>query len=105
MGYVGAFVLGGLVQTWPVMIAAAAEVTRTNLGPGETFLLMALFAVLSTAGIVILEILAIREPGSAARRLDRMRSYIDDHRDSVLNWAYLLAGLWLAFRGLIGLVT
>jgi hypothetical protein len=105
MGYVGAFVLGGAVQTWPVMIAAGAEVSRTNVGAAEKFLLMAIFAVLTTAGIVILEILAIREPGSAARRLDRMRNYIDNHRDAVINWVYLLGGLWLAFRGVIGLVT
>ena len=105
MGYLGAFVLGGLVQTWPVMIAAAAEIVRTNLGAWESFLSMVGFAILTTAGIVILEVLAIREPGSAAARLDRMRTYIDDHRDSVINWAYLVGGLWLAFRGLIGLVT
>jgi hypothetical protein len=105
MGYLGAFVLGGAVQTWPVMIAAAAEIVRTNLSAWESFLTMVVFAILTTTGIVILEVLAIRQPGSAAARLDRMRTYIDTHRDSVINWAYLLGGLWLAFRGLIGLVT
>jgi hypothetical protein len=29
-----------------------------------------------------------------------MRSYIDNHRDSVLNWLYLIVGLWLFFRAL-----
>jgi hypothetical protein len=105
MGYVGAFVLGGAVQTWPVMIAAAAEVVRADhLNSWEKFLSMAVFAILTTTGIAILEFLAIREPGSAARRLDRMRNYIDGHRDAVVNWAYLLGGLWLAIRGLIGLL-
>jgi hypothetical protein len=105
MGYVGAFILGGAVQTWPVMIAAGAEIVRTDLSAAASFLWMVVFAVLSTTGIVILEVLALREPGSAARRLDRMRNYIDTHRDAVLNWAYLIGGLWLAFRGLIGLLT
>jgi hypothetical protein len=105
MGYVGAFVLGGAVQTWPVMIAAGAEIVRTDLNAWESFLAMFGFALLSTAGIVILEVLAVRQPGSAAARLDRMRTYIDQHRDSVINWAYLIGGLWLAFRGLIGLIT
>jgi hypothetical protein len=105
MGYVGAFVLGGAVQTWPVMIAAGAEIVRTDLSAWESFLAMFGFALLSTAGIVILEVLAVRQPGSAAARLDRMRTYIDQHRDSVINWAYLIGGLWLAFRGLIGLIT
>jgi len=105
MGYVGAFVLGGAVQTWPVMIAAAAEISRRDLSPSEKLLLMFVFAVLTTAGLVILEILAIRQPGSAAARLDKMRNYIDHHRDSVINWAFLVGGLWLAIRGAIGLAT
>ncbi len=105
MGYVGAFILGGAVQTWPVMIAAAAEVVRTDLSGWETFLLMVGFAVATTAGIVTLEILAIRTPGSAAARLDRMRGYIDRHRDSVINWVFLIAGLWLAVRGAIELIS
>ncbi len=105
MGYVGAFILGGAVQTWPVMIAAASEIVRTDLSGWETFLLMFGFAVATTAGIVILEILAIRTPGSAAGRLDKMRTYIDGHRDSVLNWVYLIAGLWLAIRGAIELAS
>jgi hypothetical protein len=105
MGYVGAFVLGGAVQTWPVMIAAAAEISRRSLSGAEKLLLMLAFAVLTTTGIVILEILALREPGSAAARLDKMRTYIDTHRDSVINWAFLVGGLWLAIRGAIGLAT
>jgi threonine/homoserine/homoserine lactone efflux protein len=105
MGYVGAFILGGAVQTWPVMIAAAAEIVRTDLSGWETFLLMLGFAVATTAGIVTLEVLAIRTPGSAAVRLDRMRTYIDNHRDSVINWAFLVGGLWLAIRGAIALIS
>jgi hypothetical protein len=66
---------------------------------------MVLFAVATTAGIVILEILAIRQPGSAAARLDKMRNYIDNHRDSVINWAFLVGGMWLAIRGVIGLAS
>ena len=59
----------------------------------------------TTAGIVTLEILAIRTPGSAAMRLDRMRTYIDNHRDAVLNWAFLIGGLWLAIHGAIALIS
>jgi len=52
---------------------------------------------------VVLEILAIRNPGTAAGRLVEIRAYVDNHRDSVINWAYLLGGLWLIYRALIGL--
>ena len=104
MGYGGAFVAGGLVQTWPVMIAAGAEIVRLDIGAAERLGWMALFAITTTAGIAVLEVLAWRNPGSATGRLDRIRSYVDHHRDTVINWLYLLGGLTLCFRGLLGLL-
>ena len=104
MRYPGAFVAGGAVQTWPVMIAAAAQILLLDLGPAESLGWMFLFALATTTGIVVLEVLAWRSPSSAADRLRRLRAYIDGHRDSVINWAYLLGGLWLFFRGLLGLI-
>jgi threonine/homoserine/homoserine lactone efflux protein len=104
MGYPGAFVAGGAVQTWPVMIAAAADILRLDLGAGKSLAWMLAFAVSTTAGIMVLEVLAWRSPSSAVERLDRLRGYIANHRDSVLNWLYLVAGLWLFFRGLLGLL-
>lgn len=104
MGYGGAFVAGGAVQTWPVMIAAGAAIVRLDLGPAVSLLWMLAFALVTTAGIVALEVLAWRSPGSAVERLDRLRHYIDNHRDSVINWAALIGGLWLTFRSLVVLV-
>jgi len=100
----GALVLGGATQTWPVMIAAGAEVARLDVPAPEAVLWIFPFALASTAGIVVLEILAVRSPGTAAARLDRIRAYVDNHRDSVINWAYLFGGLWLIYRALIGLL-
>jgi hypothetical protein len=103
LGYGGAFVLGGLTQTWPVMIAAGIEVATLDIPVVGALVWVLLFAVATTAGIVTLEVLALRHPGSAASRLDRIRNYVEHHRDSVINWAYLLGGLVLGYRGLIGL--
>ena len=104
MGYPGAFVTGGAVQTWPVMIAAAADILRLGLGAGANLAWMFAFALSTTAGIVVLEVLAWRSPSSAVDRLNQIRSYIDNHRDSVINWLYLAGGLWLSFRALLGLL-
>jgi hypothetical protein len=104
MGYGGAFVAGGLVQTWPVMIAAAVEILRLDLAASANIAWMFLFAITTTAGIVVLEVLAWRNPGSAAERLDRIRTYVSDHREAVVNWLFLLGGLTLFFRGLLGLL-
>jgi hypothetical protein len=46
----------------------------------------------------------LRSPGSAAARLERIRGMVDSHRDSVINWALLVGGLWLIGRGIVGLL-
>jgi len=104
MGYAGAFVLGGATQTWPVMIAAGAELAKLDIPFAAAMGWMVLFAIVTTAGIDILEVLAIRSPGTAAERLDRIRTYVALHRDSVVNWLVLFGGLLLVYRGLIGLI-
>jgi len=104
MGIAGAFVLGGATQTWPVMIAAGAEIAKLDVPVAAAVGWMVVFAVVTTAGIDVLELLAIRSPGSASARLDRIRGYVEHHRDSVINWIVLLGGLLLVYRGLLGLV-
>ena len=103
MGYAGAFVLGGATQTWPVMIAGGAEIAKLDFSFAQAMGWVVLFALVTTAGIDVLEVLAIRNPGSAAGRLDRIRRYVETHRDSVINWLYLLGGLVLVYRGVIGI--
>lgn len=104
MGYPGAFVTGGAVQTWPVMLAAGAYILRLNLPAAQGLAWMFAFALLTTAGLVVLEVLAWRSPGSAVERLERLQNYIRDHRDSVINWAALVGGLWLVSQSAIGLL-
>ena len=104
MGCGGAFVTGGAVQTWPVMIAAGAAILRLNLPGPQSVTWMFAFAVVSSTGIVVLEVLAWRNPGSAGERLERLQGYIRDHRDSVLTWASLVGGLWLVGKAVVGLL-
>lgn len=100
----GAFVLGGATQTWPVMIAAGAEIARSDLSTASAFGVSVVFALLTTAGIVILEILAWRHPGTAAARLLRIEDYVAGHRDTVISWLLLIGGIWLMGRGIAGLL-
>lgn len=104
MGLVGAFALGGMVQTWPVMIAAAAELEQLDMSVATTTAWMVVFALATTSGLVVLQVLALRSPGSAAERLNRMRTYIDDHRATVINWVFVGCGVWLCVRALVGLL-
>ena len=104
MGYPGAFVTGGAVQTWPVMIAAGAAILRLNLPAAQGLAWMFLFALMTTVGLVILEVLAWRSPESAVQRLERLQNYVSTHKDSVINWAALIGGLWLVGQASIGLL-
>ena len=101
---VGALVLGAAVQTWPVMLAGVAEITRGGLGDGEAVGVVFLFALGTVAGVAILELRALRAPGSAAARLERIQNYVDAHRASVISWIMLGGGIWLLGRGVLGLV-
>jgi hypothetical protein len=105
IGVLGAFVLGGALQPWPIMIAGGAEIAQVHIPTAEAVVVIVLFAIASAVGIIVLEVLALRSPGSAAARLERIRSYVDSHRDSVINWALLIGGLWLIGRGIVGLTT
>jgi hypothetical protein len=105
IGVVGAFVLGGALQPWPIMIAGGAEIAQAKVGGATAIFVSVLFAIASAVGIIVLEVLALRSPGSAAARLDRIRAYVDHHRDSVISWALLIGGLWLIWRGIYGLLT
>lgn len=104
MGYAGAFVTGGAVQTWPVMLAAGASILRLNLPGLQSLAWMFAFALVSATGLVVLEVLAWRNPSSATERLERLQNYIRNHKDSVINWVALVAGLWLVSRSAIGLL-
>ena len=92
------------MQTWPVMLAGVAEITRGGLGDGEAVAVTFLFALGTVLGVLTLEILAMRAPGSAAARLDRIQNYVDSHRDTVISWIMLVGGIWLLGRGVLGLV-
>ena len=70
----------------------AAHLVRAGDGVGRAVPLV------TTAGIDVLEVLAVRSPGTAAERLDRIRRYVDTHRDTVINWLYLFGGLLLAYQ-------
>lgn len=100
----GAFVMGGAVQTWPVMLAGVAEITRAGGSNAEELAVIVLFALATVSGVVVLEVLALRSPESAAARLQRIRGYVDSHRDSIISWITLGGGIWLLGRGILGLV-
>lgn len=101
----GAFVMGGATQTWPVMIAGGAEIAHAGLSTTDAVVVSLAFALATTIGIVILEVLAWRNPASAPERLHAIENYVATHRDSVMSWILLIGGLYLLGRGIYGVVS
>jgi hypothetical protein len=86
------------------MIAGGAEIARADLSTAEAIAVSVVFAIATTAGIAVLEVLAWRHPGTAADRLRRIEDYVSTHRDSVISWILLIGGIWLIGRGVYGLL-
>lgn len=105
MRWRGAFVLGGATQTWPIMIAAGAEIARSGMNTAASLVSAVVFACVTAIGIGALEVLALRSPGSAAARLERIRNYVSAHRDPAINLVMLAGGVWLIVRGVLGLAA
>ena len=64
-----------------------------------------LFVLLATASFLYLELYAVFAPAAAGTRLERLRTWLDTHRDQVIIVLSLLLGFWLAGKSIYLLVT
>jgi hypothetical protein len=87
--------LGLLLQPWVLVGAGAATVSQLHISTLQSYLLLALFCVLCTSSILIMELYAVRSPEAARQRMDGLRRWMDDHRDQVIVVLALIVGFWL----------
>jgi hypothetical protein len=104
ISYPAAFVLGIYSATYPMVIAAAGEILRADTTTGETAALAALFVVLGSSSVVAVAALGTFVPHRSAAFLDRMRSWVTAHNRAVITAILLVLGVFLAARGLDGLL-
>ena len=104
ISYPAAFVLGIYSATYPMVIAAAGEILRADTTTGETAALAALFVVLGSSSVVAVAALGTFAPRRSAAFLDRMRAWVTAHNRAVITAILLVFGVFLAARGLDGLL-
>lgn len=104
ISYPAAFVLGIYSATYPMVIAAAGEILRVETTTGETAALAALFVVLGSSSVVAVAALGTFAPRRSAAFLDRMRAWVTAHNRAVITAILLVLGVFLAARGLDGLL-
>ena len=97
--------LAAFLQPWTLVAAGAATVTQAKLGSAADYLVLMLFVLLATASFLYLELYAAFAPATAGARLDRLRTWLDTHRDQVIIVLSLLIGFWLAGKSIYLLVS
>jgi threonine/homoserine/homoserine lactone efflux protein len=97
--------LAAFLQPWALVAAGAATVTQAKLSGAVDYLVLMLFVLLATASFLYLELYAAFAPAAAGARLERLRKWLDTHRDQVIIVLSLLVGFWLAGKSIYLLVT
>jgi threonine/homoserine/homoserine lactone efflux protein len=97
--------LAAFLQPWTLVAAGAATVTQAKLSTAADYLTLLLFILLATASFLYLELYAAFAPAAAGARLERLRTWLDTHRDQVIIVLSLLLGFWLAGKSIYLLVS
>jgi threonine/homoserine/homoserine lactone efflux protein len=92
--------VAAFLQPWALVAAGAATITQANLSGPASYVSLVLFVLLATASFLYLELYATFAPAAAGERLQRLRTWLDTHRDQVIIVLSLLLGFWLAGKSL-----
>jgi Sap, sulfolipid-1-addressing protein len=82
----------------------AAAVKATDRGVGRVLAIL-LVIVVTTSTYLVAYVLAGLNPERTAARLDRLKVWIETHRDTVIDLVLVAVGLWLVVHGLVVQLT
>lgn len=97
--------LAVILQPWALIAAGAATVVEAKVASVEEYLVLILFGLLSSSSLLIMEIYATARPEAAGLRLERIKIWMDTHREQAIIAIALLLGMWLVGKSLYGLVS
>ncbi|MEZ0070358.1 hypothetical protein ABIA32_006411 [Streptacidiphilus sp. MAP12-20] len=96
---------GVLLQPWGLVAAGAATVVTAKVSSVGEYLALVGFCLLATASILAMELYTAFAPEAAGRKLDRLRTWLNDHTDQGVVAISILVGLWLVSKSIYELVT
>ena len=105
MSYASAALLGFFLQPWSLVAAGAMVVLTSSLGGFWEYLALIYFCLLSTATLLAAELYMVFRPEAAKETLDRLRLWLDTHRDQGIVIISLVAGVYLMASSLYLLAT
>ena len=100
----GAALLAVLIQPWPVVAAGAVYVSRADASKAVTIISLVLFVLFASSSAIAMEVYAVRSPERSKAGLDRLRAWIDRHRDRAVTVLAVVLGVVLVARSTITLV-
>ncbi len=101
VGPFGAAFIAAMVQGWPVVAAAVAAVLNaTDSDVGRVLGILVVIVVASSTYLAA-QIYSGLRPERSAAALDRLRRWIESHRDRAIDLVLLVVGLWLVGHGIV----
>jgi len=97
---VGAFLLGIYSATYPVVVAAAGEILRSDVSASDQATLAVIFVILGSSTVIAVAALGTFAPSRSASFLARMRAWLTLHNSEVLTAILLVFGVALIARGI-----
>ncbi len=95
-----AAVVGLLIPPWPLIIAGAVDVLRSDVGVTQSVVAMAVFVAASTSTIAAMQLWAVRSPKSSMDHLARVRAWMEPHSEHLVTIIAVLVGIWLLVHAL-----
>ena len=95
-----AALVGLLIPPWPLIIAGAADVLRSDVGVARSFIAMAVFVAAATSTIAAMQLWAVRSPRSSMNQLARVRAWMEPHSEHLVTIISVLVGVWLLIHAL-----
>ena len=95
-----AAVVGLLIPPWPLIIAGAVDVLRSDVGVTQSVIAMAVFVAASTSTIAAMQLWAVRSPKSSMDHLARVRAWMEPHSEHLVTIIAVLVGIWLLVHAL-----
>lgn len=90
-----AVLLGALLPPWPLIMAASADVIRTQVSVAESVFAILYFAGLCTAPLAIIQLWSVRSPETSLKYMQRLRGWLEPHAEHIVTLFAVLAGAWL----------
>lgn len=103
MGVVFAFCLGAFLPPYVIAVAAGNEIVREGLAGGLAWRQAAVFVVFACIGVATPIVVVVASPSGSQARLAAWKGWLERHWQTVVAILLLVAGLYLAVKGVVEL--